>query len=263
MDQACANMEISPVYVPPKWNQQQVLIEAAKYGSRSEFKASCAGAYEYALANGYLDRACAHMRDGKKFWHLFEIMAVALKYDSKVDFKREQPHAYQFCKRAGWIDIACAHMKQRRSWTKAAVLEEAAKHSSRKMFQALASGAFKQAYAGGYLDEACAHMPPSEYGFSGDKPANLYHLRVRRPVGDDLFKVGITNRDPSSRIKGMGLFDGVTAEVIEVVRFDSGRDARIAEKRLHRKLSSFRYDGPKVMKNGNTELFTLNVLELD
>jgi hypothetical protein len=105
-------------------------------------------------------------------------------------------------------------------------------------------------------------MPPPEYGFSKDKSAYLYFLRVRVPGIGDLFKIGITNRDPSDRIAGMGADPGVVIELLETVSFENGRDARIAEKRLHRKFSSHKYVGAPVMKNGNTELFTVNALDI-
>lgn len=255
-------MTISPVYSSVRWTHEAVLKEAAKYRNRAEFKRECSGAHGYALANGMLDQACAHMRDGHNYWHVFELMAVAVKYGDKGAFIRGEASAYTYSKKHGLTELVCAHMDQRRDWSdKSVVLAEAARHQSRGAFQAMASGAFKQAYAGGYLDEACAHMPAPEYGFSKTKAANLYFLRIAVPGLGDLFKVGITNRDPALRIVGMGLHPGVTAEVIEVIAFDEGRDARITEKRLHRKFSSHRYGGPPVMKNGNTELFTVNVLE--
>lgn len=262
LDEACAHMSISPAYSSVRWTPEAVFREAAKYRNRAEFKRECSGAHGYALANGLLDQACAHMRDGHNFWHVFELMAVAIRYNSKPDFIKSERSAYFWCKTHGLIDFACAHMDQRRDWSsKADVLAEAAKHQSRGAFQAAASGAYKQADAGGYLDEACAHMPPPEYGFSKEKEAKLYFLRITSPGVGDLYKIGITNRDPLARLAGMGLNPGVTAEVIEVVAFKNGRDARITEKRLHRKFSSHRYGGLQVMKNGNTELFTVNVLE--
>jgi len=260
LDKACSHMTISPVYVAPKWTNETVFAEAAKYRNRAEFKRECGGAYAYALKNGIIVQACAHMR-GHRFWHVFELMAIAVKYTSKLTFMTEERSAYRYCQKHGLISVICAHMDRRRSWDKAAVIIEASRHQSRGMFQAFCSGAYKHAIQYDYLDEACAHMPPPEYGFSKEKPAFLYHLRITVPGGLVLFKLGITNRDPLARIAGMGLHPGVSAEVLEKIEFASGRDARIAEKRLHRKFSNHRYGGPQVMKNGNTELFTVNVLD--
>lgn len=262
LDEACAHMPISPRFSYKKWTREAVLDEAAKYGKRSEFKRGCAGAYEHALANGYLDQACAHMRDGAYFWHVFELMAVAVKYRHWGEFIKAERQAYNFANRFKLLSMASAHMEKfRKSWDRPSAMAEAAKHQSRGLFQAAASGAYKHAVQYGYLDEACAHMPPPEYGFSKERAAVLYHLRITGPGGLVLFKVGITNRAVEDRIAGMGLHDGISAEVLDRIEFASGRDARIAEKRLHRRLSSKRYSGPPVMKNGNTELFTVNVLD--
>lgn len=258
LDAACAHMDISPVYVAPKWTHATVFLEAAKYKNRAEFKRECSGAHGYALANGILSQACAHMQG---HWHVFELMAVAIKYSDKHEFVRSEKSAYNFCNKNGLTDLVCAHMGQRRSWSKDLVLAASAECTSRGGFQALYAGAYKHADKYGYLDEACAHMAPPEYGFSKVKPAVLYFLRVTAPQSLELFKIGITNRDPMARIAGMGLYPGVSAEVLETIEFENGRDARIAEKRLHRKFSSHRYGGPQVMKNGTTELFTVNVLD--
>ena len=141
------------------------------------------------------------------------------------------------------------------------MMDEAKKYQSRTAFCKGDQAAYAYLWKRGLLDEACAHMPPPEYGFSKERAAVLYHLRITGPGGLVLFKVGITNRAVEDRIAGMGLHDGISAEVLDRIEFASGRDARIAEKRLHRRLSSKRYSGPPVMKNGNTELFTVNVLD--
>lgn len=262
LDSACSHMTLSPRYSYVRWNTVSVLAEALKYSSRSEFKANCAGAYEFGLANGLLMRACAHMRDARGFWNIFELMAVAVKYDNQAEFIRSEKQAYNYAVKKKLVGIAMAHMaKSRVGWDKATVMAEAAKHQSRGAFQAALSGAYKHADQQGYLDEACAHMPLPEYGFSKEKSAVLYHLRITAADGLTLYKIGITNRTPEARIAGMGLHEGVTADVIGAIRFDNGRDARIAEKRLHRRLSASKYRGPVVMKNGNTELFTVNAFE--
>lgn len=260
LDRACSHMSISPVYSQRRWDSKSVLAEASKYGSRSEFKRACSGAYCYALSNGFLDQACAHMMVAG-FWHPFELMAAAIKYSSFSDFRKSEPSAYSYAKKAGLTDIVASRLARRRFWTRDAVMIEAAAYGSRSSFRLLASGAYKHAVEHGYLDDACAHMQTGGKGFSADKPASLYVARLFSPLGVELFKAGITNRDPSARIAGLGVPDGWEVELLDVFSFDCGRDARIAEKRLHRKMSSYRYEGPSVLRNGNTELFTTSPLE--
>lgn len=197
---------------------------------------------------------------GIGFWHTFELMAVAIKYTKKSDFIKCEPSAYDFCVKKKIIDVICAHMDQRRSWTKEDVLSAALKCTSRAEFIGSYSGAYKHADKHGYVDEVFAHMSPPEYGFCKQKAATLYFIRIVAPDGFEVFKVGITNRDPAVRLAGMGLFPGVFGEIIATIPFAEGRDARIAEKRIHRRFSSHRYNGAPLMKNGNSELFTVNVL---
>lgn len=261
LDKACAHMAISPVYSSVRWTREAAFSEAAKYQNRAEFKRECSGAYCFALENGILDHACLHMRGGQNFWHVFELMAVSLKFTSRAEFKRAHPGAYGFARDHGMLEIIFAHMDRRRAWCRHSVLAEASRHQSRGAFHALATGAYQHAIQGGYLDEACAHMLPPEYGFSKEKPATLYHLRITTADGVELFKLGITNRAPAARIAGMGVPAGAVVDVLDAIVFDNGRDARITEKRLHRKFSSFRYVGPLLMKNGNTELFTVKLLD--
>lgn len=158
LDAACSHMEISPVYIKPKWTHQSVLEEAAKYSSRSEFKQGSSGAHGYALKHGILDLACHRMPVEIDKWHMFELKAAAMRYTSKHDFITQERSAYQFCLRNGLIDIVCSHMKQGRKWTKESVMAEARKHQSVSDFFSAFPGAYKHADRYGYWAEACSHM---------------------------------------------------------------------------------------------------------
>lgn len=250
-------MPVSPRYSFVRWSVSAVKKEAAKYKSRAEFKRGCAGAYEYARANGLLTSLCSKMDGDKQRWHLFEVMCIAVKYSDVNKFRVGEPLAYSFSSKNKILPTVCAHMsKGYTDWTKELVLEEAGKHQSRGMFLCLAPGAYKHADKYGYMDEACAHMPAPEFGFSKEKSANLYHLSLSLSDGTTLYKLGITNRRVEDRIRGMGIPSEIVVSVLDVIGFDSGRDARMAEKRLHRKFKQFRYGGERFLKNGNTELFT-------
>lgn len=219
------------------------------------------GAYAYALSNDILDQVCIHMIS-ENFWHLFELMAVALKYTHLSEFKKVEKRAYNYAVKAKLIQIATSHMTRHvTQWTKELVMEEASKHNLRGLFQTAAAGAYKHADKYGYLDEACAHMPDPEYGFSPDKQATLYHLRITLESGQTLYKLGITNREVEKRIVGMGVPCGAIISILDRIKFDCGRDARIAEKRLHRRYSEHKYHESHIMKNGNTELFHVPLIE--
>lgn len=254
-------MKLSEKYSYKRWTKAEVETEAKKYNSRSEFRRANQGAYAFALNNGLLDNVCAHMKP-LVFWNIFELMAVARKYDNLQAFRKSEPEAYNYATKSQLLKLATSHMARHViQWTKELVLEEAAKHNSRGMFQAAASGAYKHADKYGYMDEACAHMPDPEYGFSKEKLSRLYHLKIKFVNGLTLYKLGITNRLVMARIAGMGVPDGSEIEVLNEIEFERGRDARITEKRLHRRFKNHRYNGEPLLKNGNTELFYVPLIE--
>lgn len=47
------------------WSKEKVMLVAKDYSSRSDFCYENAGAYDYAMNNGFLDEACAHMESLK------------------------------------------------------------------------------------------------------------------------------------------------------------------------------------------------------
>lgn len=136
------------------------------------------------------------------------------------------------------------------------------KYSSIGSFLQASGGAYHHASINGYLHEACAHMLPQKSGYKEDKPATLYYLRIRTAAGLVLYKIGITNRAPKSRVAGMGLQNVTAVDVIRTFPFASGREARMVEKAYHREFRHHAYGGDPVLGNGNTELFTADVLGL-
>lgn len=73
--------------------------------------------------------------------------------------------------------------------------------------------------------------------------------------GGVFHKVGISNREASRRIKDMGAGKCRNVRVLKVIRFARGYEARSAELAIKRKFAPYRYSGPPVLLNGNTELF--------
>lgn len=184
---------------------------------------------------------------------------VALKFFTRIDFINGDSAAYQTAYKRGVLDAICSHMPgaRQRSLTNEEILEIAKKYATRNDFKLGDFGAYTTAIRRGLIVQACEHMEYGASGFREDKPAVLYQFQVITVDGLKLFKVGITNRKPSQRLVTMGLVPGTKAELVGCIKFAFGRDARMAEKTLHRLIDSHRYAGPPVMKNGNTELFTV------
>jgi hypothetical protein len=134
------------------------------------------------------------------------------------------------------------------------------KYSTRVDFKRRSRTAYSASLYHGIHECVCAHMVSGVTGFDKSKPGSLYYIKI--DCFDDvvLYKIGITNNSISERISSMMLYRGVCATIINVIEFCNGIEAYNTERNLLRKFKEFRYRGKKVMKSGNTELFTKNVL---
>ena len=235
---------------------------ASKYSGRRQFKLADQSAYMAAWKRGILDAVCAHMDVRYRILSDDELRDIASKYQAMKEFYESDNAAYQTADRRGILADICSHMEGRttRRLTDAEIVDIASGFPTRNDFKLGDFGAYTTAIRRGLIVDACAHMEPGSTGFREDLPAILYQFRIELPDGLVVYKVGITNRKPKQRMLTMGIIPGYKATLTGFIQFDSGRDARIAEKRLHRKSLAHKYGGPIVMKNGNTELFTRNIL---
>lgn len=260
LDEACIHM--IPVY--NSHNRDSVMAVALSCKTRSEFLSKCPSGVQHAKCNGYYEEACAHMAVVYKKWTLDMLLNESAKYKLKSDFFYNCPGGYSYAAKNGLIDIVCAHMPIHASCrlTDSDAINEAKKYSKQVDFKIGSPLEYGYCRRHNLLNEACSHMDYSGSGYSTEKPAILYYIKFVINDSLELYKIGITNRSTASRLAGMGLFPGVCAEILAEIRFASGLKARQIEKALQSKLASFRYSGPGIMKNGNTELFTENVLGL-
>lgn len=95
-------------------------------------------------------------------------------------------------------------------------------------------------------------------GFSPDKPATLYCVEFTLPDNTRVYKVGITNNSVLSRVLGMYVSSRVLYQVIHEQLFKIGRDAFDKEQEIHLEFKGYEYRGKPFIKNGYTELFTVN-----
>lgn len=99
----------------------------------------------------------------------------------------------------------------------------------------------------------------SSYGFKRELPALLYYLRITTLNGI-FYKIGITNRTVEERFT-KGELKCIT--VVRVTPYTKGQEAFTEEQKIRSKFLDYLYDGPALLHNGNTEIFTKDVLELD
>lgn len=250
-----------PVY--RRFTDADIKNIAKKYQSRRSFKLGDQSVYIAALKRGIIADVCAHMDVRYRVMTDEQIADVAVKFNSRVEFLRADSAAYGTAERRGILDAVCVHMtdyRKTRQLSDDEVLETARRFSTRNDFKLGDFGAYTTAIRRGLIEAACAHMEYGACGFREDRPAIIYQFKIELSDGTVLYKVGITNRKPRQRLATMGVQRGTRVELEKTIKFPLGRDARIAEKRLHRANAACRYKGPNVMQNGNTELFLCPLL---
>jgi hypothetical protein len=93
------------------WTKDEILKEARKCKTRTEFKKRFGGAVAAAVKFGIYEKACAHMVGIVK-WTNQMIQQEALKYNTRTEFKLKNGAAYIAASRRGILDEVCSHMKK-------------------------------------------------------------------------------------------------------------------------------------------------------
>lgn len=99
---------------------------------------------------------------------------------------------------------------------------------------------------------ACA-----EHGFNLNKPAILYYLSINN---GQAYKIGITNRTVNERFSRSEL---ESIKILKTWEYAIGKEAYLAEQFYLKEYFHCKYKGQNLLKSGNTELFTIDILELD
>ena len=96
----------------------------------------------------------------------------------------------------------------------------------------------------------------ADYGFQPNKSAILYYLSIN---DGEAYKIGITNRTVEERFNNSDL---ANIQVLHIVSYAVGSEARAEEQRILSKYQQYKYTGPALLKDGNTELFNTNIFNL-
>lgn len=120
-------------------------------------------------------------------------------------------------------------------------------------------GEFSQLPSGHLSGYKCKHC--SSYGKGRtklDSKCTLYYFNIK---GTDCYKVGITSVDIRKRYR-----TNVQRDVINLVftkDYDTGQEAYNVEQCILKKHFNDRYTGPKLLTQGNTEVFNKDILGSD
>lgn len=96
-------------------------------------------------------------------------------------------------------------------------------------------------------------------GYDPNKPGYLYYLRVS-DSNNTFWKIGITNIGLKGRFTAS---DRKFIEVLYCHLFDDGFSAQKAERNILNIFKEHRAEGVKLLRAGNTELFTKDVLQMN
>ena len=94
-------------------------------------------------------------------------------------------------------------------------------------------------------------------GFRDKLPGTLYYLSINN---GQAYKIGITNKTIETRYTKSDL---QKIQVLKTWDFPYGKNARIEETAIKRRFKELQYTGKPLLRNGNTELFSKDILQLD
>jgi hypothetical protein len=121
---------------------------------------------------------------------------------------------------------------------------------------------------GEFLQKPTIHLSGSgcqscaKSGFDQNKHGYCYYIKFESD-NQTLYKIGITNLTINKRLMRMLVYKDYTPTILQELYFENGSDALNMETKILRDYKEFRYKGDKIMQNGNTELFTKDILNLD
>lgn len=122
------------------------------------------------------------------------------------------------------------------------------------------------------------NMYRSSYGIKSSpmaRPSLVYYIKLTFISGLVIYKIGYTsttivnrvegyyNKRTGKYIPGLGLPKGCTYRIIGILYKGSKVSAYKVEQDLHKLHSVHRYTGVKLIRNGYTELYRVDVLGLD
>ena len=91
-------------------------------------------------------------------------------------------------------------------------------------------------------------------------PGILYYIAITSEDGQKLYKIGVTNHSVEHRFPDL---NKKKIRIIKLWSFKQGKEAENIEKDILTEFNEFKYKGPKIIRRGNTEIFTKDILNLD
>ena len=170
----------------------------------------------------------------------------------------------------------CAHTKRIRTKTKSKelfVLQANKKHNnyydySKTIYRSGTTpitiicpehGEYKQTPNAHLVGKCCTLCNKQAGGFKPTLDSYFYYLKVTS-TDNTAYKVGITNHSIENRYS---VKDRENIEILLFLKMSTGYEARKLETSIKRKYKKHQYEGPNMLKDGNTELFNIDILQYD
>jgi hypothetical protein len=119
-------------------------------------------------------------------------------------------------------------------------------------------GPFGQTPDNHYAGKGCGSC--ASFGFDPNARGILYYIAVTTDDGDTRYKIGVTNRTVEERFSASDLS---RIRIVKTWQYATGRKAAEREAKILRQHEGDRYFGPGILRSGNSELFTHDILGLD
>tara|TARA_B100000212_G_C27122432_1_gene425489 strand:+ start:54 stop:602 length:549 start_codon:yes stop_codon:yes gene_type:complete len=97
-----------------KWDIEGCRKLAASCQTKTEFTNKFRGAYDAALAYGWLEEICSHMKPLNRSWTKEEAFNECEKYNSQHELREQDNSLYYYISNHGWLK----EFIQRRGWKK-------------------------------------------------------------------------------------------------------------------------------------------------
>ena len=92
--------------------------------------------------------------------------------------------------------------------------------------------------------------------FFKDRRTTLYYIRFKHNR-NTYYKIGITTQEISKRFAG----ENIAYDVLFARSYKSGMTAYNKEQAIIKKNAKHRYFGPPLLRSGNSEVFTTNIMK--
>lgn len=254
LDEACGHMDNGYI----KYSNGAIAQESKKYMSRTEWYRQSPSTYCAGLrkSDAFFEKCCSHMEKKPFYWSVEDIQKEANKYNYRNQFVLGSPNAYAAARRKKILAQVCSHMEYKQnSYSDDEVIKIAKCYTKKIDFSNNNKGAYAYSLRNETLHKtACSHM--KTVGINFDKKGFMYYVSIDNGA---YYKIGITSRSTKERFRG----DTNRIRVIFIKEFKTLREAKVEEQKILKEYHAYKVDHEVLVSNGNTEIFTFDVLGLD